>query len=358
MEQQTDAMAMLDLLVRPGFCVKNGIIVRVNRAAEGRMIAPGDKIDALLSTGQEEYQDLNEGCLYLTLNFSGEEWGASVTRMGDFDVFLLDQDANQAELRAMALAAQDLRKPLSSVMTAANRLFPIIEDQNDPTAREQVARLNRGLYQLLRIVGNMSDATRYRTSTVPRQEIRDITAILADIFEQAATKSQTAGIAVQFSNLREPVYCLVDTEKLERALYNILSNALKYTPKGGFINGKLVKRGTKLYLTVQDSGCGIPDKACGNVYACFLREPGIEDSRQGIGLGMVLIRAAAAAHGGTVLIEQPKDQGARITMTMEIRQNAASSLRSPTLMVDYAGEWDHSLIELSDVLPAELYESK
>lgn len=70
---------------------------------------------------------------------------------------------------------------------------------------------------------------------------------------------------------------------------------------------------------------------------------------------MVLIRSAATAHGGTILIEQPKEQGMRITMTMEIRQSRNSSLRSPALHVDYAGEWDHSLIELSESLPVSLY---
>ena len=70
---------------------------------------------------------------------------------------------------------------------------------------------------------------------------------------------------------------------------------------------------------------------------------------------MVLIRSAATAHGGTVLIEQPKDGGLRLTLTLEIRQNRDGSIRSPGLQVDYAGEWDHRLIELSDSLPASLY---
>ena len=71
---------------------------------------------------------------------------------------------------------------------------------------------------------------------------------------------------------------------------------------------------------------------------------------------MVLIRTAAAHHGGAVLIDQPEGVGTRITMTMAIRQSKQATLRSNVLRVDYAGERDHGLIELSECLPTELYE--
>jgi hypothetical protein len=72
---------------------------------------------------------------------------------------------------------------------------------------------------------------------------------------------------------------------------------------------------------------------------------------------MVLIRSAAAAHGGTVLMEHPEGMGARITMSLAIRQTSGQ-LRSNVLMVDYAGERDHGLIELAESLPARLYEKE
>ena len=92
------------------------------------------------------------------------------------------------------------------------------------------------------------------------------------------------------------------------------------------------------------------------MFSRYLRQPALEDSRYGIGLGMVLIRTAAANHGGAVLIDQPEGTGTRITMTLSIRQSKETVLRSNILRVDYAGERDHGLIELSDCLPAELYE--
>ena len=355
MEQHQDTLAMLELVTRPAFCVKDGVIVRVNNAAGRMSIEKDTPILPLLATGQTEYADFSNGCLYLTLQFPGAALGASVVSMDGFDVFIIEDESDQAELKAMALAAQTLREPLSSVMTMAGALLPTVESANDPAAADSLARLNRGLFQMLRILGNMSDADRYRADLLPRMETRDITALLDELFGKLAYMADHANIALHFENLQNSLYCLVDSEKLERAVYNIFSNAMKFTPKGGSIHAKLTRRDNRLYLTVQDSGTGIPEEQRSSVYTRFLRHPGLDDNLQGIGLGMVLIRSAATAHGGTVLIEHPKDSGLRLTMTLEIRQNRNGLVRSPSLQVDYAGEWDHCLIELSESLPSSLY---
>ena len=358
MEQQTDAMGMLDLLSSPGFCVKDNIIVKANAQAKSLLIEEGVSVSPLLLTGGEEYAAFDGGCLYLTLDLSGQSFGTSVARMDGFDVFLLEQEDDQAELQAMALAARELREPLANVMATADRLFPLTALQDDPQTRDQVARLNRGLFQMLRVIGNMSDASRYSASPQGNQETRDICQLMGELFEKAEDLVAHTGLTLTFRNHPESVYCLVDSERLERAVMNILSNAIKFTPKGGSIQASLTKRGRKLYLTVQDSGSGIASEVYSSVFRRYLRQPGIEDGRFGIGLGMVLIRSAAAQHGGTVLIDQPQDQGTRITMTIAIRQNPTAMVCSSILRVDYAGERDHGLIELSDCLPAALYDSK
>ena len=113
-----------------------------------------------------------------------------------------------------------------------------------------------------------------------------------------------------------------------------------------------------VYFSVQDSGCGIEESFRGNLFSRYTREPGLEDSRHGIGLGLSLICSVAALHGGTVLVDHPLETGTRVTMTMAIRSGSSTTLHSPRIRVDYAGEWDHSLLELSDILPTSLYESQ
>lgn len=348
MEEQKEALGMLDLMIRPVFCVKEKKIVKVNPAAGKLFLSPGAEIQELLLTGKEEYAAFTEGCLYLTLNISGQPLGASVVRMEDMDVFLLEQDSDQGELRSLALAARELREPLSNIIISAERLGP----QANPEANEQIARLNRGLYQMLRIIGNMSDAGRCAAS---RQETKNICSVLQEIFDKAQALVAHTGLTLSYEGLWESIYCLVDTEQLERAVLNTLSNAMKFTPKGGTIHAQLTRQGRMLRLSIQDSGSGIAEEILGSVFTRYLRQPAIEDSRHGIGLGMVLIRTAAANHGGTVLIDQPEGLGTRVTITLAIRQSDGSMLRSNVLHVDYTGERDHALVELAECLPPELY---
>ena len=353
MEAKKEGNGLLDLLIRPGFCVKENMIVQTNSAADALLITPGTDVRTLLLTGTEEYEAFSEGCLYLKLNLTAKGCGASVTRIDEQDVFILDQESDDGELQALALAARELREPLSCMMIALDHLAPLLDDRNAPAA-EQLTRMNRGLYQMLRIIGNMSDAG--RSSAISQQEIRDIGSVFQEIFEKAQHLVEQTGVLLSYEGISREILCLADDTQLERAVLNILSNALKFTPKDGSIEARLTLHGRMLRLSITDSGSGIAEQVRTSIFHRYLRQSGIEDSRSGLGLGMVLIRSTAANHGGTVLIDQPEGKGTRITMTMAIRQNPEARLRSPILRVDYTGERDHVLVELSQQLPLHLYE--
>lgn len=356
MEQRNDTTGLLDLMARPAFCVADGSVSRVNAQAAAFNIAPGTAVCELLLTGAEEYAAFQGGCLYLTLSIEGQRLGAAVSRLDGFDVFCLEELADSRELQAMALAARELRTPLNTVMITAQRLFPVDGLEDDPATREQVARLNRGLFQILRVIGNMSDAG-HNAASPARMETVDIVQVLDEVFAKAAALVEHTAIHLHYQSYPEAIYCLADRESLERAVLNMISNAVKFSRPGDSIRAALTRRGKKLYLTLEDNGSGIPSGIRGDVFTRYQRQCGIEDSRFGIGLGMVLIRAAAAAHGGTVLIDKCGDTGTRVTMTLAIRQGDAR-LRSGILPVDYAGERDHGLIELSESLPVSLFEKE
>lgn len=355
MEQHDTLTGMLDLMTYPAFCVKDGAIVYANRPAQAYLLAAGTPVSQILFTGVEEYAAFQGGCLYLTLCLGGSYPGASVTRMGEFDVFILEPANDLAALQSLALAAQELRAPLSNVMTVTDTLFPQLENCADSNAEEQMAKINKGLFQLLRIVSNMSDALPYSQLPSLGQEVVDICDYLEELFQTTAELAQEAGITLRFQNLNTPVYSLAAPDKLQRAISNILSNAMKFTPKVSTIDAKLSRRGNMLYLTIQDSGSCVPENLRGSLFSRYQRSPEIEDSRNGIGLGMVLVRSVAAMHGGTVLLEYPETSGTRVTMTLAIRQKNDTMVQSPIFRVDYAGERDHRLLELADVLPHTLY---
>lgn len=351
MEIQKDTLGMLELLSCPGFCVTDGRITGLNAAARALFLEEGQPLAPLLRECWEAYEGFEGGCLYLRLALPGGERAASVTRMDGQDVFLLDPEDVPQEFQTLALAARDLREPLSNVMILAERLIPAAGDASSPEYRDMSARMNRGLMQLLRIVGNMSDAA---TSRTIHQEVRNIGRLMDEIFARAEAYVSSAQLTLSYEGLEEDIYCLADETQLERAVLNLLSNAAKFTPKGGRIRATFTRQGRMLRLSIQDSGSGFAQDVLANAFRRYLRQPALEDRRQGIGLGMMLVRTAAADHGGTVLIDQPEGWGTRVTMTLAIRQEDGCVLRSSILPLTASG-WDTTLVELSDCLPPELY---
>ena len=347
MEETKSTPDLLDLMVQPGFYAENGIILRLNAAAEGLMLSPGTDIRPLVESGLPEYQAFQSGCLYLRLRLGQNSMGASVIKQKGRDVFLLDTRECDSALQALSLAARELRDPLAAIMVSSNAL------QGDEA---QLALLNRGLHQMLRIIGNMSDAG--RAPSASRQETMDMDALFREVFEKAAALAEADGVTIRYQGLDKSVLSLADREQLERAVLNLLSNALKFAPDGGAIDAGLTLSGKMLRLSIRDNGPGFAQNLLGSVYNRYLRQPCIEEGRNGLGLGMVLVRTAAASHGGAVLIDQPDGGGARVTMTMAIRRNTSGTLRSPVLRVDYTGEQDHALVELSDCLPPSLYQKE
>lgn len=349
MEVQTDLPGWLNRYSCPAFFVKENRITACNHSAEALLLQPGMDIRELLMTGAEEYVAFRNGCLYLKLNLSAKGCGASVTREAGTDLFLLEQNPEDADLRSLALAARELRSPLSNLMIAADALKQGTGE--DPHLQEQLARLNRSLHQMHRLINNMSDAG--RSDLLSPTGIHDINRLFHDILEKVQTHLETTNVVLTYEGLSEAVYGLANEGQLERAVLNIVSNAMKFMPEGGTIHASLTRQKNMLYFSILDSGSGIADNVLGNVFTRYQRQPGIEDSRYGIGLGMVLIRNAAADHGGTVLIDRPDGKGTRITMTLAIRQEP-SVLKTPVIppLVDASRQ---VLTELSDSLPWEFY---
>lgn len=357
MIDRKESIGMLELMTQPAFCVKEGLITQVNRAARQYLIEAGASIMPLLGSAAEEYAQFEQGCLFLTLSIGGQQFSASVTPVDGLHVFILDPEGDQPALRAMALAAQELRSPMADLMAMTDRLFPELEHSGNDSTRTQILHINRSLYQIMRVIFNMSDAARYTQNGTPRESCLDICGILEELFEKASALTACSQVTLRYQGLREAVYIPLDEEKLERAVLNMISNAMKFTGKGGAIEARLSRKGNRLLLSVQDDGSGIPSDVMSNIHRRYQRQPSLEDPRYGLGLGMTMIRSCAAEHGGTVLITHPDGIGTKITMTLAIRQSKDATLRTNILRPDYAGERNHCLLELSESLPAELYSS-
>ena len=333
-----DIVQVLELMGRPALWVKDGMIAAANRAALARQFPVGERIEKLLVTGAEEYREVKQGRLSLGLVCSGERYEATVSNLEDGHVFALEARDTEEELQLLALTAQVLCNPLGNVMA-------LVEELPEDMDQERVARIRKGLYQMLRIVGNMS---------VPagvRLEMQDVDAVLRELCEKAESACESRGVKLRYRGMSRPLYSNIDAQLLTRAIHNLLSNSLKFAADGGEIQMEL-SRGRNVYkISVRDFGESVSPEV--DLYAHWRREPGIEDGRTGLGLGFRLVQLAASAHGGTVFYERLKGKGFRVILSLPINQD--SIVHSPRYRVDGYGDRDPMLQELSDVLPPEFF---
>ena len=355
MKKPNKPMAMLDMFMHPAFRVKDGIICEVNSYATHCRIEAGAPVDTLITYDKDVYDTFDGSCLSLCVNVEGADYIATVYPTKDGDIFHLQSAEDSPELRVMTLAAQQLRSPLSEIMSAANNLFAKEAIQETAENREQAGIIHKGIYQLLREIGNMSAASSYRQGRIYGKETKNIVAVINETMEKAQTLCNTPVRRLAYSPLCEDIYCGVDTEMLERAVYNLISNALKFSPAGSLVTAKLTATQDKLRFFVESE---ITDSALTqrNLFLRYVREADVEDGRHGLGLGIPLTQYAAFAHGGSLLMDHPEENKVRFTLTLSTASPKEPVLSSPFPDFDYMGGWDHGLVELSDVLPASAYE--
>lgn len=357
MEQNTEYLRMLDLLTVPAFSAIGGVIEYVNQGAKALFLAEGDKVEPLLKTGQEALETLTEGSLFLTLNLGGGERSASVHIRDGRKIFVAEEGEDES-LNLLALAAQKLREPLSDVMSVTDQMFPELMETEDSDRLRQMAQINRGLYRILRAVGNMSDAGQYLSGkALAHFEPTELGSFYYEIFQQVEGLAQAAGVKMTYRCPRTAVNGMADRQKLERAVYNLLSNALKFTPRGGEITMELERTGALATLKITDTGEGIPGDMLSTVFARYRREPSFGDSRWGIGLGLPMVARAAALHGGTLLLRKAEGGGAAVALAIRLNERDRLAVSAPVFRVDYAGEHDHSFVELADCLPWSVFEA-
>lgn len=346
MEQTDDLQSILDELTKPAFLVWDGAIRLLNTSARQHMLTPGMDIRELICVGQEEYSAFSSGCMYLTVAINAVQYRCAVTQLSHGQLFTLEGDSGGQKLQVLSLAAQQLNRPLTELLLRMDQLTQI------PQAER--GQLNRSFMQLQRILGNMADASQL-VSCTPRMQTQELSSLIGEILEKAEAMLAHTHVRIACSLPREAIYGLANEELLRRGIYNMLSNAVKFTPAGGTVQVCLRRNGSRLQLSVTDGSQSKSTCPPATMFSRYTRQPGLEDTRFGLGLGMTILHAAAAAHGGTVLVQQ-EGQRTCVTMTMELRQPTDAVVRAPILTPDVYGGQDQAMIELSEVLPPELYQ--
>jgi heavy metal sensor kinase len=217
--------------------------------------------------------------------------------------------------RFTADAAHELRTPLAVMRTeteVALRSSQSVSDYRNALEvnLEAISRLTRLAEQLLMLARSDGNAGRLRVDEVP------FDALVLDVVERVKDMASAKSIDLRVAPMEELTVNGDDTQ-LSQVVFNLLENAIKYTPTAGWVEVAASRQNGHVSFTVRDNGHGVPDADLPHVFKRFYR---VDKSRNGqsggIGLGLSICQTIIEAHGGRIELRNADAAGAVVSVTL------------------------------------------
>jgi signal transduction histidine kinase len=221
----------------------------------------------------------------------------------------------------VGMISHELRTPLSSILGYIELLR---DDPQHPLTEEQLQFLGvaeRNARRLLKLVGDLLFTAQVESGQFPL-DLRgvDLVALVSAALETAAPIADAAGIELASELPDEPVMLRLDPVRIGQAIDNLVSNAVKFTPRGGTVTVGIGLPKDEAVVTVRDTGMGIAPDELDRLFTRFFRaSSATRNAVPGVGLGLNITKAIVIAHGGTMDVSSEEGVGTEFRMVLPRR---------------------------------------
>ena len=220
----------------------------------------------------------------------------------------------------IGLVSHELRSPLTVIMGAINTVLSEGDHLSEEETRQLLKDAALESETLSHLLGNLLELSRAQAERlVLHAEAIDVKKVIQDAVE--GVKRQTSAHQFVVSAPRKLPQVYADPLRLERILYNLLENAVKYSPQGGEIKVSVKSDEEQLVIGVSDQGVGISAADQAKLFAPFQR---LEETRpggaRGVGLGLLVCQRLVEAHGGRIWVESKPGRGSSFFFTLPLNQ--------------------------------------
>jgi len=256
------------------------------------------------------------------------------------DVARAEQErASQVKSRFLATMSHELRTPLNAIIGFSEMLGNetlVLE----PARKQEYAQLiNESGRHLLAVVNGILDVSKMETGNfeITPEPFAPGPAILS-CCDLLALKARDAGVEIKTRITLDLPEVLADRRAFNQILINLISNAIKFTPRGGRITVSAQSEGAKLALIVEDTGVGIAEDDLRRVGEAFFQARGSYDRRHdGTGLGLSIVKGLVRLHDGSIDIASCVGNGTRVTVKLPLDRGRGADLVK--LVADRAREF-------------------
>ena len=244
------------------------------------------------------------------------------------------ETAGHLKSEFIANVSYELRTPLNAIIGFAE----ILTNQYFGALNDRQVEYSRGILdssqRLLSLINDILDLASVEAGQLELERTPvDLHALLAGILALSRERARRLDIALGFDCPTDIGTMMLDERRIRQAMFNLVSNAIKFTPAGGTVTLAARRDGGDMLLTVSDTGIGIAPELHARVFEKF--ERGDPATRQaGAGLGLSLVKSFIELHGGTVELESAIAHGTRIICRLPISGAAAEPPPPPSPIID------------------------
>ncbi len=215
----------------------------------------------------------------------------------------------------------DVSHELRTPMTTIGGFIDGILDGTIPPELEQkyLLLVSEEVKRLTRMVNNLLDVARIQSGEITyRMNPFDLTELAHRVILNLEDRIREEEIKLTLQLPEESVYAVGDHDAIHRVVYNLMDNAVKFTPKGGEITVGLHRREEKLYFSVRNTGDGIPEAEVGNIFERFYKtDKSRGQNRKGVGLGLYMVKSIIDAHGEDIFVASKEGEFAEFAFTLK-----------------------------------------
>jgi len=235
------------------------------------------------------------------------------------------QELDRMKLKFLTNLSHDFRTPISLIMGPVNQLM---EGEGNPGKLEKLRMVSRNARRLLNLVNQLLDFRKMEEHALKLQVTKgEFVSFLKEVTESFRDLSERKNIRFTFKTTLDRLDAFFDRDKMERILFNLLSNAFKFTLTGGHITVDLQKAEnaedreiTWVRINVTDTGIGIPDDKKGRIFDRFFQnDTGTAILNQGTGIGLSITKEFIKLHGGTIEVESEPGKGCVFTLQIPLK---------------------------------------
>lgn len=235
---------------------------------------------------------------------------------------------NELKDRFLAVMSHELKHPLNLIQVNTELLINQPEVKALPPVLRAGENIRLAVASQVKIIDDLLDLSRARTGKLTFKITSvALDELLATIVEAAAENARRKGLDLGFE---KPAGTIVQCDRVrtEQICWNLINNAIKFTPQGGQVKVSLTREDGFARLSVVDTGQGIAADFLPHVFGMFSQGQGNQAQAGGLGVGLALVQELATAQGGRVLAESPgRGRGAAFSVWLPLESREARNTR-------------------------------